>query len=1612
MTAKKNIDAIIKIIDTITSEEKVSNAAHFSLIARTIYQAIQKKHDDNVSIATATEIIRFSWQALTQRKEKHSIHFQDVQLDGKASTVVVVSQEDQPFLVDTIRIALANQSLAIQQLYNIAEIEIVRDEHGNVVPYAGNQFISEKECVVQFVVNRISEQEKNTLFKTLSEVLEKVDYAVDDWQKMQGLLDEVVETWHYIANPSEHEKLVEITRYLGWLRNYFTFLGSWSYSISNDTKLGMQKLKKDAKAGLGILRHDNNTQLLMDASRDVVLDLSSPVLEEKLFCLTKSSLKCNIHRDVFTDLLILCIYDHNGQVIGQVRFSGLLSSEAYDADPSTIPWIGKKIDHVVEQSKISSRYSTKTLTHILKNIPTDEIFQSSVEELRRSAMLQLAIKGLNETRVIMRLDRLQVFYTMIIVMPKDNYNVKVVARIVKAMSKAFGAHHIDWVSNFSDNSLINIYFTIEAVKKDLANKAFIAEFENRIKQIATPWWDSVMSALETRREDVSFKIISAYKDVFSAKYQSKYSGDEVLDDVIAIEKLKDMTEGEIFIDVRCLPEQKNRRTWSLKIFQVNQEVSLSQILPCLESLGLSVLRENSVAVNDVYSDALTYTISDLHVQPHTDEVQLTPSRIKHMTSCIQAVCHEQTHNDMLNQLITTADIAFEQVDIVRAMIYYAKQTNFALSGEYMQHTLVKYPEMTAKVVSFFVQKFSKKYTEDALTQKVAALERDFESVSSINEDRVFRRLLQTIVATMRTNMSIPGRQVLVFKIMPASIPEMPQPVPLIETFVFSHRVVGTHLRMSRVARGGIRWSNRLEDYRTEVLGLMHAQQLKNAVIVPDGAKGVFVPKHLEVGASREETQAEGLACYRLFIGSLLSLADNYDDNHKVVKPEHVICYDEDDAYFVVAADKGTATFSDYANEIAHKRHFWLHDAFASGGKHGYDHKKIAITAKGAWQSVRWHFLKLGIDPSRDSFTVVGIGDMSGDVFGNGMLLSKHICLQAAFDHRHIFLDPKPCKKSSYQERKRLFKLAGSSWGDYKQELLSEGGGVFSRTEKYIPLSPQVREWLGLECKRLSPCDLIQHLLCARVDLIWNGGIGTYVRASTEADADVRDHVNDSCRVEAKALQASVVVEGGNLGLTQLARIEFALNGGLVNTDFIDNVGGVSCSDHEVNIKIALERVRKETGMSEDERNAVLADVEGDVESMILNSIYLQNFAISVGELQVDSKLDIYIRYIDFLVKKGISNPEVDKLPTRKMVMSRQTGGKFLVRSELAILYSHTKTLLVRSLLEGELVDDPYCLLYLYHAFPKALADKYSTSLVKHVLRREIIATQISDICINDMGLSYIRQMQDETRCSEEMAVRAYFICLEVFQLRPVLNFIYDELHKIEASVSAEVLRKLRILLRKAASWMINHISFDDQRPIMQVAEIFSVPVDILMQSIQQYLDEDALLKATSMRDKIVAHGATEAIANVIAYASHGDALLNIVWAMRETTGRVERFAELYYKLGDLWSMKWLREQIEAAPDETIWAQIARSAALKDLDDYQRSIVKAVFTIKKGIGRAGFEELQKVVDKRYGHVLDEWLRVVKQMQSLAQVDFAVFSVALLRLSRLVEVMNQDLAATMA
>ncbi|MAV29235.1 MAG: hypothetical protein CMF43_05465 [Legionellales bacterium] len=1604
MSKPTSIDHILALIDRIKKTTKIANSAQFSLFAREIVNGLESRADQNTENAIIEHLVTWSWQLVQVRSESVSVEFHDAETGNEQSTFLLLNMVDHPFVVDTIRITINAASIPIQKFYNIAQLDLSRDESGCLIPFSADDADRKKELVSIFKLSQISHEEKQQLSTALHAVLSDVADAVQDWQQMQALMMEVVETWkHASKSPSKAKKYDQVVAFMDWMHAYYTYLGARCYSLTGVG--GARKFRRDRSNALGVMKSKR-----LQSSEDFIYqekqlhDIQKHV-ENNLFYMTKSTMKCGIHRDIYADLFVLRMLDKSGEIIGEVRFLGLLSSEAYDADPSKIPWIGEKIKDVVTQAKLKSRYSNKSLTHILKNIPTDELFQCTVTELKKNALAQLAVKGLRETRAIIRRDILGAFYTLTLLMPRDYYNSYVATKIRKIVTDVFAGEVVDWVSNFTDVDQVSMYLSIQLNPDSKINTSTARKIEDKITEIATPWWDSVMTAYRADPKGLDFNILMTYREFFGSKYRAKYRGAQVLDDIASLEIIKPVSDPEMLIKFCDAPSvyRQAQASWSLKIYQVNMEVILSDILPILENIGLSVIRENSAQLSDVNDPSRFYSIIDLHVSPVMPDVQPSTQRRQEMTKCIKEVLKKTAQSDVLNQLLITTDIGFNQINVLRALIYYAKQTQFSLSTEFMLQTVIRYPALSACLLTIFTARFSS--TENPTNQHalVKKFETDLEEVASINEDKVYRRLLSTILATVRTNFFCPDQQALVLKLQPNQIANMPLPVPRYEAFVFSHRVVGTHLRMSHISRGGIRWSNRLEDYRTEVLGLMHAQQLKNAVIVPDGAKGVFVPKLLDTSMSREAYNAEGLACYKIFIGSILEISDNYHHGD-VIQPDNMMIYDEQDPYFVVAADKGTATYSDTANALAQARGFWLSDAFASGGEHGYDHKKLGITAKGAWQSVRWHFATLGINPDHDHFTVVGIGDMSGDVFGNGMLLSQHISLLAAFDHRHIFVDPKPERKKAFQERKRLFQLNQSSWADYKPGLISTGGGVFNRNDKYVQLTDEMRELLGVDEKMLTPNELIRYILSAEVDLLWNGGIGTYIRASTETDADVQDIANDGARVDATEVRARVIAEGGNLGVTQRARVEYALNGGMVNTDFIDNVGGVSCSDIEVNIKIGLNQLVREGDIVAADRNALLTALQTAVETMILQSVTKQNFSLSAAEQQAESSLEISSRYIRYLEKENISNPVVDKLPTERTLVSRQTAGKSLVRPELAILYAHTKTLLVRELLKSSLVDDPYCLLYLYHAFPSEMATKYNNSLMQHALRREIIATEISDICINDMGLTFIQQMYDETRCSPVRAVKAYFIALEIFQLRPALNFIVEQVYHSDAVIALSLFRKVRELLCNAAWWLVQNIDLDSGESIKSIAEIFTVPVEIMSQAVAQYANEDEQEEITENHRILVQCGADQQVANIIAHAQHSSCLLNIVWALKQSTGKIERFMKVYYWIGAQWQINWLREQVNNYQIDSIWTQIGRRATMADIDRYQRVLVNSLFSQIRAFhideidrGLAGIVERQQTV-------YDDWMRTIAHMQSLNRLSFSVFSVAILRLKTLCDAMT--------
>jgi glutamate dehydrogenase len=925
------------------------------------------------------------------------------------------------------------------------------------------------------------------------------------------------------------------------------------------------------------------------------------------------------------------------------------------------------------------------------------------------------------------------------------------------------------------------------------------------------------------------------------------------------------------------------------------------------------------------------------------------------------------------------------------------------SQHYIETTLSDYPIVSKLLVDLFELSFNTQQPKD-LTERVMELEKnihtEIDKVSSLDEDRILRRYLDVIHATLRTNYLL-DKNYLSFKLNPHAIPEIPLPLPMYEVFVYSPRFEAVHLRAAKVARGGIRWSDRREDFRTEILGLMKAQKVKNSVIVPSGAKGGFIPKCLPVNGTREEVMAEVIECYKNFMRGLLDLTDNFIDG-KITPPHDVVCFDDNDPYLVVAADKGTASFSDIANSISKEYNFWLGDAFASGGSAGYDHKKMAITARGAWESVQRHFREMGTDIQSTDFTVVGIGDMSGDVFGNGMLRSEHIKLVAAFDHRDIFIDPTPDAKKSFAERTRMFNLPRSSWEDYDPKLISTGGGVFKRTAKSITLTPEIKKLFNLEVDQIAPNELIKVILTAPVDLLWNGGIGTYVKANFERNADIGDRTNDFVRVNGGQLRAKVIGEGGNLGCSQLGRVEYSLQGGRCNTDFIDNSGGVDCSDHEVNIKILLNEVVAKNDLTEKQRNKLLADMTDEIAILVLSDNYQQALAISLAHVHAKTHAELYRRYLSDKEKAGLIDRQLEFLPTDKELVERKIQNISLTRPELAVVLSYSKINLKAAILASDIPEDAFLKHIITTAFPQMLQKKFSSQIMVHRLHREIIATQISSNLVNQMGAVFIYRMQDETGASVAEIVRAYSAAAEIFKVEGLYELVNGLDQQVPADIQIEMLLHVKRLLRRATRWLLRNrrIQLDVKECISYfgngVAKIIDVIPSLMVGVTKEYME--------NLTRQFIEVGLSPAIASRIAGCRAMYTALNIVDLATQFKFDLVESAKVFFAVGAKLELAWFRDQMNANATEDYWDSIARASLRDDLDIQQRIITISILQRNQEI---------KNVDKRitawlthFEPLIERWLAILANMRSATNLSFIMFYVAVRELYDLTALISQS------
>ncbi len=1075
-----------------------------------------------------------------------------------------------------------------------------------------------------------------------------------------------------------------------------------------------------------------------------------------------------------------------------------------------------------------------------------------------------------------------------------------------------------------------------------------------------------------------------YAQAFSHSYCDDYTPDIAIEDINYAETLS--ANSTIAINLYAGKDG----LLHFRLFQWQQSIPLSNILPMLENLDLRVENERP---HKITLKKITIWISDFTV---------TYSRAKLIIKDIKTLFQDAfshlyfglLENDGFNKLVLSASLSWQEIIILRTYAKYLRQIRFRFSQAYIEKALINHAAISKDLIEYFIARHNPKTIKqskneiDKIEKRILSA---LDKVTSLDEDRIIRRLLDLIKATLRTNYfqltkDKKQKDYLAIKLNSRIIPEIPLPTPLYEIFVYSAHFEAIHLRNTKVARGGLRWSDRPEDFRTEILGLMKAQVVKNAVIVPSGSKGGFVVK---------TQSATGIQCYQTFISGLLDLTDNIIKN-RCIEPHDVVCYDKDDPYLVVAADKGTATFSDIANDISAQYQFWLEDAFASGGSAGYDHKKIGITARGAWESAKRHFRELNIDAEKTPITVIGVGDMSGDVFGNGMIYSKRIKLLAAFDHRDIFLDPDPHPEHSFKERTRLFKLPVSSWENYNPNLISKGGGVFTRSLKTIPLSPQIKKALAIEEDSLAPNELIRAILKSPVDLFFNGGIGTYVKSTRENNTDVGDRANDYCRINGNELRCKIVVEGGNLGFTQLGRIEYALNGGLINTDFIDNSAGVDCSDHEVNLKILLDKQEEQGKLTRKKRNILLASLTDEVAALVLNDNYEQALVMSIAAESSHRIIGLQTNYLKELETLGILNREVEFIPDERELVERKAAGIGLTRPELAVLLAYTKIHIKHEILKSDLPENPYFSHIVETAFPPAVRKKYHKAMHEHRLKRDIIATQLSNFVVNNMGITFVYRLQMETGASVADIIRAYTISNNIFAIKELQKLIHSLTFKIPMAEQYGMLFNLRGLLNLSSRWFLhgNYLKQD----LEEVIKHFSTRIEILEKIIPDLMSGQTHQYLNTLIENFVHVGLPQEAAKRIAGYRAIYAALNVIQVATTHHYDLVDTAKVYFLGGERMNLVWFRDHLTKDTSEGHWNALARLTIRDELDISQRNLTVAI--MKEGKKHTDPNRLMDAWFKENKHAIHRWEKILAMLHSSSNVDYTMFFIAIRELSAVI------------
>jgi glutamate dehydrogenase len=1496
-------------------------------------------------------------------------------------SVLETNSRDAPFLFDSVNEEFRARGLGVRRVIHPV-LGMERDGEGRIAGIVHARASATRESVMHWELDhRLSRAELGELEEAIRGVLGDVRLAVRDFREMKERIGRMVVAAEAAATLYSDEEVSETVSFLEWLlQDNFVFLGYREYELI-DTPDG-RALHAAPESGLGILAKPgwSSYETPVPLSR-IEPNLRSRIEGGDLLIYSKTNRVSTVHRRARMDYIGVRRVSPEGRIVGELRMVGLFTSKAYMEPASGTPVLHRKLLQILQaEDLIEGSHDYKTVVTIFESFPKDELFAATVEELRHAVISLLHLQEQRQVSLFIRRDLYGRSVSLLVALPRDRFNAELRKQLQDLFMRRFKGSSVDYHLSLGESQLAGIHFTVHVGFGHVPDVSF-TELEEEVVRLAQTWDDRLRERLvDVHGPERGGALFDRWDPRFPDYYRSATDVELAVFDIARFEELE--AGGEAFV-VGLVNEASGGETLTrVRLYKVGGKIQLSDFVPTLESLGLRVVEEVPTHLVGHADQRFLHDFGVLGSDGRPLDVEGSGTRI---AEAISAVWRGDAESDSLNRLVVTGSLDWRRVEILRAYRKYHHRVNAGFTAEYKNDAFAAHPQIGSKLAHLFELRFDPSRPRDPEAVEAVRTEilADLDEVKSLEQDRILRNHLGLIDATVRTNAYRPGAESLAFKFRSAMVPEIPKPTPLYEIWVYAPGVEAVHLRGGKVARGGIRWSDRRQDFRTEVLGLMKAQMVKNAVIVPTGSKGGFVLKRAM--RDPEAVWQEVRRQYVTFMRGLLDLTDNLSDG-TVVHPPDVVVHDEDDPYLVVAADKGTAALSDTANEVAAEYGYWLGDAFASGGSTGYDHKKLGITAQGAWESVKRHFREIGTDPEAQPITVVGIGDMSGDVFGNGMLLSNQICLVAAFDHRHIFIDPNPNPTAGYAERRRLFQLSGSSWDDYDRSTISPGGGVWARTEKSIPLSAEARGALGVDGEALPPDEVIRAILKAPVDLLWNGGIGTFVKASSESHSDVGDRVNDTLRVNGNEVRSRVVAEGGNLGFTQRGRIEYARGGGRINTDFIDNSGGVDCSDHEVNLKILLGLAVSRGDLSVPERNELLHLVGEDVVRHVLYDNFLQAQILSQEAEGSASRTEAYEDLMLALETEGVLDRELEALPGSEEMGERRRTGHGMARPELAVLMAYAKKSLTGALLASSLPDSQYLSQDLRGYFPPVVVERFGGLLSEHPLRRELIATIVANDVVNSQGVTFVTRLSNETGAESAEVVRAYRIARDVTEAVARWESIEALAGTVEPAVLDELLAGVDRLVEVTSRWYLANAP--DQ--LGRVIESHREPFRLLAEALPRVVPDDWRHERERYGWRLVDGGVPEDIARRHAFQPalvHGPNVIEVAKRIRRP---VDDVARAFLLVGDAAFIDWLETRLEGLATPSKWYRWAALGLRDDLLSIRREIAERA--LLEGGEALADQAVATFLDRR-AEELERLSRFIRTLSVEDANDVAAMTVAL-------------------